>query len=47
VKGIKPDAASLSKPVSSQEGSSRLEDLILDKTLCDVLDAVIEEIEVT
>jgi len=46
VKGTKPDAASLSKPVSSQDGSSRLEDLILDETLCDVLDAVIEEIEV-
>jgi RNA polymerase primary sigma factor len=47
VKGTKPDAASLSKPVSSQDGSSRLEDLILDETLCDVPDAVIEEIEVT
>jgi RNA polymerase primary sigma factor len=46
VKGTKPDAASLSKPVSSQDGSSRLEDLILAETLCDVPDAVIEEIEV-
>ena len=45
VKGTRPDAASLSKPVSSQDGSSRLEDLILDETLCDVPDAVIEEIE--
>ena len=46
MKGTKPDAASLSKPVSSQDGSSRLEDLILAETLCDVPDAVIEEIEV-
>jgi RNA polymerase primary sigma factor len=46
VKRTKPDAASLSKPVSSQDGSSRLEDLILDESLCDVPDAVIEEIEV-
>jgi RNA polymerase primary sigma factor len=45
VKGTKPDAASLSKPVSSQDGSSRLEDLILDETLCDVPDAVIDELE--
>jgi RNA polymerase primary sigma factor len=45
VKGTKPDAASLSKPVSGQDGSSRLEDLILDETLCDVPDAVIEAIE--
>ena len=45
VKGTRTDAASLSKPVSSQDGSSRLEDLILDETLCDVPDAVIEEIE--
>jgi RNA polymerase primary sigma factor len=45
VKGTRPDAASLSKLVSSQDGSSRLEDLILDETLCDVPDAVIEEIE--
>src|SRR5215216_430912 len=46
VKGTKPDAASLSKPVSSQDGSSRLEDLIVDETLYDVPDAVIEAIEV-
>jgi RNA polymerase primary sigma factor len=46
VKGTTPDAASLSKPVSSQDGSSRLEDLILDETLYDVPDAVIEAIEV-
>jgi RNA polymerase primary sigma factor len=46
VKGTTPDAASLSKPVSSQDGSSRLEDLIVDETLCDVPDAVIEAIEV-
>ena len=45
VKETRLDAASLSKPVSSQDGSSRLEDLILDETLCDVPDAVIEEIE--
>jgi RNA polymerase primary sigma factor len=45
VKGTKPDAASLNKPVSSQDGSSRLEDLILDETLCDVPDAVIDEME--
>jgi RNA polymerase primary sigma factor len=46
VKGTTPDAASLSKPVSSQDGSSRLEDLIVDETLYDVPDAVIEAIEV-
>jgi RNA polymerase primary sigma factor len=46
VKGTTLDAASLSKPVSSQDGSSRLEDLILDETLYDVPDAVIEAIEV-
>jgi RNA polymerase primary sigma factor len=46
VKGTMPDAASLSKPVSSQDGSSRLEDLIVDETLYDVPDAVIEAIEV-
>src|SRR5215216_659110 len=34
----------LSKAVSSQDGSSRLEDLILDETLFHVPDAVIEEI---
>ena len=46
VKGTTPDAASLSKPVSSQDGSSRLEDLIVDETLYDVPDTVIEGIEV-
>jgi RNA polymerase primary sigma factor len=45
VKGTVPDAASLSKPVSSEDESSRLEDLIVDETLCDVPDAVIEEME--
>jgi len=38
--------ASLGKAVSSQDGSSRLEDLIVDETLYDVPDAVIEAIEV-
>jgi RNA polymerase primary sigma factor len=42
VKGTIPDAASLSKPVSSEDESSCLEDLIVDETLCDVPDAVIE-----
>jgi RNA polymerase primary sigma factor len=46
VKGTTPEATSLSKPVSSQDGSSRLEDLIVDETLYDVPDAVIEAIEV-
>jgi RNA polymerase primary sigma factor len=45
VKGTVPDAANLSKPVSSEDESSRLEDLIVDETLCDVPDAVIEEME--
>jgi RNA polymerase primary sigma factor len=45
VKGTVPDAASLSMPVSSQDESSRLEDLIVDETLCDVPAAVIEEME--
>jgi RNA polymerase primary sigma factor len=45
VKGTVPDAASLSKPISSQDGSSRLEDFIVDETLCEVPDAVIEEME--
>ncbi len=45
VKGTVPDAASLSKPVSSEDESSRLEDLIVDEALCDVPDAVIEEME--
>jgi DNA-directed RNA polymerase sigma subunit (sigma70/sigma32) len=44
-KGIVPDAASLSKPVSSEDESSRLEDFIVDQTLCDVPEAVIEEME--
>jgi RNA polymerase primary sigma factor len=43
VKGTKPDAASLSKLVSSQDGTSRLKDFILGETSCDVPDAVIEE----
>jgi RNA polymerase primary sigma factor len=43
VRGTVPDAASLSKSVSSQVESSRLEDFIVDETLCDVPDAVIEE----
>ena len=45
VKGTKPDAASLSKLVSSQDGTSRLKDFILGETSCDVPDAVIEEKE--
>jgi RNA polymerase primary sigma factor len=45
VKGTVPDAASLSKPVSSEDESSRLEDLIVDETLIDVPDAVIEDME--
>jgi RNA polymerase primary sigma factor len=45
VKGTVPDAASLSRPVSSEDESSRLEDFIVDETLCDVPDAVIEEME--
>jgi RNA polymerase primary sigma factor len=45
VKGTLPDAASLSKPVSSEDESSRLGDLIVDETLCDVPDTVIEEME--
>ena len=45
VRGTVPDAASLSKPVSSEVESSRLEDFIVDETLCDVPDAVIEEME--
>ncbi len=45
VKGTVPDAASLSRPVSSEGESSRLEDLIVDETLSDVPDAVIEEME--
>ena len=45
VKGTVPDAASLSKPVISEDESSRLEDFIVDETLCGVPDAVIEEME--
>jgi RNA polymerase primary sigma factor len=45
VKGTKPDAASLSKLVSSQDGTSRLKDFILGETSCDVPDAGIEEKE--
>jgi RNA polymerase primary sigma factor len=45
VKGTVPDAASLSMPVSSVDESSRLEDFIVDETLCGVPDAVIEEME--
>ena len=45
VKGIVPDAASLNKPVSSEDEASRLEDFIVDETLFDVPDAVIEEME--
>jgi RNA polymerase primary sigma factor len=45
VKETVPDAASLNKPVSSEDEASRLEDFIVDKTLFDVPDAVIEEME--
>jgi RNA polymerase primary sigma factor len=45
VKGTVPDAASLNKPVSSEDEGSRLEDFIVDETLVDVPDAVIEELE--
>jgi RNA polymerase primary sigma factor len=45
VKGTVPDAASLDKRVSSRDESSRLEDFIVDETLCDVPDAVIEGME--
>ena len=45
VKGTVPDAASLSKPVSNEDESSRLEDFIVDETLIDVPDAVIEDME--
>jgi RNA polymerase primary sigma factor len=47
VQGTVPDAASLNKPVSNGAESSRLEDLIADETLCDVPEAVIEEMEAT
>jgi RNA polymerase primary sigma factor len=45
VKATVPDAASLNKPVSSEDEASRLEDFIVDETLCDVPDAVIVEME--
>ena len=45
VTGTVPDATSLSRSVSREDGSSRLEDFIVDETLCDVPDAVIEEME--
>jgi RNA polymerase primary sigma factor len=45
VKGTVPDAASLSKPVSSEDESLCLADLIVDGTLRDVPDAVIEEMD--
>jgi RNA polymerase primary sigma factor len=45
VKGIVPDAASLNKPVSSEDEASRLEDFIVDETLFDVPEVVIEEME--
>jgi RNA polymerase primary sigma factor len=45
VKGTVPDAASLNKPVSCEDEASHLEDFIVDETLFDVPDAVIEEME--
>jgi RNA polymerase primary sigma factor len=45
VKGTVPDAASLNKPVSSEDEASCLEEFIVDETLFDVPDAVIEEME--
>jgi RNA polymerase primary sigma factor len=45
VNGTVPDAASLNKPVSSEDEASHLEDFIVDETLFDVPDAVIEEME--
>jgi RNA polymerase primary sigma factor len=45
VKGTVLDATSLNKPVSSEDGASRLEDFIVDETFLDVPDAVIEEME--
>jgi RNA polymerase primary sigma factor len=45
VKGSVPDAASLNRPVISEDESLRLEDFIVEETLCDVPDAVIEEME--
>ena len=46
VKGTVPDAASLNRPVSSEDEASHLEDFIVDETLFDVPDVVIEEMEV-
>ena len=45
VKGTVPDAASLDKPVSSEDGALRLGDSIVDETVSDVPDAVINETE--
>ncbi len=45
VKGTVPDAASLSRPVSNEDDSLLLEELIVDGTLSEVPDAVIEEME--
>jgi RNA polymerase primary sigma factor len=45
VKRTVPDAASLNKPVSNEDLASRLEDFIVDETLIDVPDAVIEDME--
>jgi RNA polymerase primary sigma factor len=45
VKGTVPDAASLDKPVSDEDGASRLENFIVDETLLDIPDAVIEGME--
>jgi RNA polymerase primary sigma factor len=45
VKGTVPDAASLNKPVSDENGASRLEDFIVDETLLDIPETVIEEME--
>ena len=45
VKGTAPDASSLNKPISSEDDASHLEDFIVDETLLDVSDAIIEEME--
>jgi RNA polymerase primary sigma factor len=45
VKGTVPDAASLNKPASDEDGASRYEAFIVDETLLDIPDAVIEEME--
>jgi RNA polymerase primary sigma factor len=45
VKGIIPDATSLSKPVSSEDEASRLENFIVDETLLDVPEAIIDEMQ--